>query len=78
MVSVDHITHPEQLQNGRRYHVWYLLSTSKTKSGTARGAFSDVFKELNFDGKQCYLHFYEQDKLDWRHVTCIQECGPRG
>lgn len=66
------ITHPEQLENGRRYHVWYTIPSSKTNSGYARGAFSDVFKEFTADKAGFFLHFYEQAKIDWKHVTGIK------
>lgn len=74
----DRITHPEQLANGTRYDVWYWLESSKTKSGKARGAFSDVFKEFTSSKDGLFLNFYENAPVNWLNVTCIQEAKPRG
>lgn len=72
----DRITHPEQLDNGTRYHVWYSIPVVKSKTGVAVGTFTDVFREFKADKTGFFLHFYEQPKVDWLQVTAIRKAMP--
>lgn len=71
MFQDQSITHPEQLENGHRYHVWYSIPVVKASSGFARGAFTDVFTEFSADKFGFFLYFFEQPKVDWLHITKI-------
>ena len=67
----------DSLNEGWRYHIWYSVPSTRTAHGFARGSFTDVFRSLELgNDKQQYATFYEQPKLDTRHITFIKLAEP--
>ena len=73
MVKDVSITHPEQLELGTRYHVWYIQPRKGRKD--EQKSFTDYFRGLVFESGCCFARWHLESELDWKRITAIQIAG---